>query len=361
MNMSNKSIVVMAGGTGGHVFPALAVAKILREQGCHVTWLGTPNSFEARLVPQHDFVIDTIDSFRLRGQSKLALLLAPFRLLRALIQARSVLKRRKPQLVLGMGGFAAGPGGLMSRILGIPLVIHEQNAVPGLTNRYLARIATRVLQAFPNSFKQAVEVVGNPVRREIAALPGPAERLAQRDFSQPISLLVVGGSLGAQALNEIVPQALALLDTSNRPKVCHQAGRDKTASTEATYQEVAVDAQILEFIHDMPKAYQQADLVICRSGALTVSELAAAGVAAILIPFPFAVDDHQTRNGAHLVEAGAAQMIQQNALTPEKLADVLRELSTNREKLKQMAIQARNQAVDDSAKRVADICLEVAA
>jgi UDP-N-acetylglucosamine--N-acetylmuramyl-(pentapeptide) pyrophosphoryl-undecaprenol N-acetylglucosamine transferase len=358
-----KKIIVMAGGTGGHVFPALAVAQALREQGHDVTWLGSPDSFESRLVPQHDFIIDTIDAFRLRGQNKLTLLLAPYRLLRALWQARSVLKQRKPQLALGMGGFAAGPGGLMARWLGIPLVIHEQNALPGLTNRYLARLATRVLQAFPHSFaaRYQAEAVGNPVRAEIAALPEPQERLAGRDPAQPLNLLIIGGSQGAQALNETVPQALALLEPAHRPKVRHQAGRGKTDATESAYQQTGVEAQVLEFIHDMPRAYEQADLVICRSGALTVSELAAAGVAAILVPFPFAVDDHQTRNGAYLADANAARLVAQNALTPDRLAELIRELSSDRAQLQQMATKARELAIPGSARRVASICLEVAA
>ncbi len=354
-------VMVMAGGTGGHVFPALAVAQELRRRGCEISWLGTPDSFESRLVPQHGIELDVIDAFRLRGQGGLSLLLAPLRLLRALAQAGHVLRRRHPQVVLGMGGFASGPGGLMSRVLGIPLVIHEQNTVPGLTNRWLARLANRVLQAFPDSFEGVqARVCGNPVRPEILALPEPEARFAGRAGS-PVSILVMGGSLGAQALNEIVPRALARLAQSQPLRVMHQAGRGKTGQAEQAYAGSAMDVQVLEFIADMPRALADADLVICRAGALTVSELAAAGVGAVLVPYPYAVDDHQTRNAEYLAAAGAAVVIQQDALDPDDLAARLRELCAGREPLLAMARAARTRAMPDAVRCVADTCEEVMA
>lgn len=355
-------VMIMAGGTGGHVFPALSVARELIGRGCEVSWLGTPDSFESRLVPQYGIELDTIEAFRLRGQGAVDLLLAPARLLRAMLQARRVLRRRRPQVVLGMGGFASGPGGLMSRTLGMPLVIHEQNTVPGLTNRWLAKFANRVLQAFPGSFEDAVEarVCGNPVRPEIAALPSPGQRLAGRE-GVTAQLLVMGGSLGAQALNEVLPQALARIDAARRPGIVHQAGRGKLEATREGYAAQGVEAQVVEFIADMPKALEQADLVVCRAGALTISELAAAGVASILVPFPFAVDDHQTRNAAFLSDAGAAILIPQQDLSPNYLAEVLESLCADRGRLLDMARAARARAMPDALRCVADACLEVAA
>jgi len=354
-------VVIMAGGTGGHVFPALAVAQELLRRGCEVSWLGTPGSFESRLIPQHGIELDTIDAFRLRGQGWVSLLLAPLRLTRAMLQAAKVLHRRRPRVVLGMGGFASGPGGLMSRLLGIPLVIHEQNTVPGLTNRWLAKIASRVLEAFPGSFDEAAAArpCGNPVRPEIAALPVPERRYAKRT-GVPVSLLVMGGSLGAQALNETLPRALALVGGA-RLHVVHQAGRGKLEATRDNYAASGVEAQILEFIADVPKALAEADLVVCRAGALTVSELAAAGVASILVPYPFAVDDHQTRNAAYLSEADAAITIRQKDLTPAYLAEVLKSLCADHGRLLDMAKAARSRAMPDALRCVADTCLEVAA
>ena len=355
-------VMIMAGGTGGHVFPALAVAQELIGRGCEVSWLGTPDSFEARLVPQYGIELDTIDSFRLRGQGVLSLVAAPLRLLRAMAQARRVLRRRRPQVVLGMGGFASGPGGLVSRALRLPLVIHEQNAVPGLTNRWLAKIATRVLQAFPGSFDTSVtaRVCGNPVRPEIVALPAPEQRFAARE-GKPAILLVMGGSLGAQALNEVLPQALARMPAAQRPQVVHQAGRGKLDATRVAYDTAEVAAHIVEFIADVPQALAEAGLVVCRAGALTISELAAAGVASVLVPFPHAVDDHQTRNAAYLADAGAAMLIQQRELTAERLAGLLGELCNDRGRLLAMARAARARAMPDALRCVADTCLEVAA
>lgn len=352
-------ITIMAGGTGGHVFPALAVAEELRERGWQVSWLGTPDSFESRVVPTQGFELDTIAAFRLRGEGMRSLLLAPFRLLRAMGQAGRVLRRQRPQVVLGMGGFVTGPGGLVSRVLRLPLVIHEQNAVPGLTNRWLAHVASRVLEAFPGSFPARIgaHATGNPVRREIAELPAPGAIAADR----PLHLLVVGGSLGALALNERVPAALALIDRARRPRIRHQAGRGKLAAAREAYEAAGVEAEIGEFLDDMAEAYRWADLVICRAGALTVSELMAAGVPAVLVPYPFAVDDHQTVNARVLSDADAAVLIDQARLTPEVLAGQLTRLLGDRVLLAQMAARAHALAEREAAQKVADHCEELAA
>jgi len=352
-------VTIMAGGTGGHVFPALAVARELRDRGWQVSWLGTPDSFESRVVPTQGFELDTIAAFRLRGQGLGSVLLAPFRLLRAMGQARTVLRRRRPQVVLGMGGFVTGPGGLVSRLMRLPLVIHEQNAVPGLTNRWLARIASRVLEAFPGSFPPGVhaEATGNPVRKEILALEAPCEI----ESGRRLRLLIVGGSLGALALNERVPVALGLLPSDERPLVRHQAGRGKVAVAEAAYADAGVEAQVSEFLDEMADAYRWADLVICRAGALTVSELMAAGMPAILVPYPYAVDDHQTVNGRYLTQAGAAVLIDQAELTPELLAEQRRALLADRGELSRMASAAYAMARRKATERVADCCEELAA
>lgn len=352
-------ITIMAGGTGGHVFPALAVAHELQTRGWHVSWLGTPDSFESRVVPEHGFPLDTIAAFRLRGEGLGNLLLAPFRLLRAMVQAGSVLRRQRPQVVLGMGGFVTGPGGLMSLLNRVPLVIHEQNAVPGMTNRWLAKIARRVLEAFPGSFPHALGAMatGNPLRAEITALPAPEAIPEGRD----LNLLVVGGSLGAQALNELVPEALGLMDASTRPLVRHQAGRGKVDAARATYTRCEVTAQVTEFLDDMAEAYRWADLVICRAGALTVSELMAAGRASVLVPFPYAVDDHQMINAGFLANAGAAELMPQSTLNAARLAALLQALLGDRGQLHRMAETAYELARRDAAKHVADICEEVAA
>lgn len=351
--------MVMAGGTGGHVFPALAVAEALRDRGVFVSWLGSRNSFESRIVPEHGFDIQLIDIKGLRGKGLMRWLLAPFKLTSALLQARRVLKIRRPQVVLGMGGFAAGPGGLMAKLLGIPLVIHEQNAVPGMTNSWLARVAVRVFEAFPNSFEKNTGAVacGNPVRRNIVALADPEMRM--RDRQGPIRLLVMGGSLGAQALNESVPSVVAEIDTTKRPVIRHQAGRDKADATRAAYSAAGVAAEVTPFIKDMAEAYGWADLVICRSGALTISELAAAGVASILIPYPYAVDDHQTSNAGYLVNAGAAKLVPQSVLEQQGLSGELLQLFEDRVQLIGMAVKARLVSMPDATRRVADYCEEI--
>lgn len=350
-------VMVMAGGTGGHVFPALAVARELRQRGADVVWLGARGGFEVRVVPDAGFRSEWISIQGLRGKGVGQWFFAPFRMLVAMRQAHRILRRNSPAVVLGMGGFASGPGGVMARLLRIPLVIHEQNAIPGLTNRWLARIASRVLEAFPGSFQTiAATAVGNPVRSDIAALPEPMERLASHG-AKP-RLLVLGGSLGARALNETLPQALALVDSEQRPQVWHQAGRGKAETTAEAYEQAGVEATVEPFITNMAQAYDWADLVVCRAGALTVSELAAAGIGSVLVPFPFAVDDHQTRNAAFLTESGAARLLPESEMSAQNMAQLLQKLLPDRAKLLAMAAAARQCAQGGAAARVADICEE---
>jgi UDP-N-acetylglucosamine--N-acetylmuramyl-(pentapeptide) pyrophosphoryl-undecaprenol N-acetylglucosamine transferase len=355
----------MAGGTGGHVFPALAVAERLREQGMAVFWIGTRRGMESRLVPEHGFEMEWIRIEGLRGKGLAQLLGAPFKIGGALWQASRILRRRRPSVVLGMGGFASGPGGLAARALGLPLVIHEQNFVPGMTNQWLARIATRVFEAFPASFPAArgAQACGNPVRQGIIDLPGPGERLMRRpadaDSDVP-RLLVLGGSLGAQVLNEMVPHAVAALPAELRPRVRHQAGERTLETARAAYRAAGVEADVTPFIRDMAEAYGWADLVVCRAGALTVSELAAAGVASVLVPYPFAVDDHQVGNARYLADAGAARLVIQRDLDIGGLAGLLEELLGDRNGLLRMAEAARTRARADAAGRIADACWEAA-
>ncbi len=351
----NRSILIMAGGTGGHIMPALAVADILRAQGWQVTWLGAPHSMEAELVPKRGYEMAWVRFSGLRGKGLLRKLLLPFNLLVALWQSAVAIFHHRPDVVLGMGGYITFPGGMMAALLRRPLVIHEQNSIAGLSNKALARIAQRVLSGFPGVLPNATWC-GNPVRGEIAALPEPQQRYAAR--SGKLNVLVVGGSLGAKAINEALPQALALLPEGERPNVLHQTGKQHFAAVQQLYRQCGVQADIRPFLDDMAGSYANADLVVCRAGALTVAELAAAGVASILIPFPFAVDDHQTGNARFLSERGAAMLLPQTELSAAKLAQLLRELS--REKLLEMAQQARSQARADAAQAVANICKELA-
>ncbi|MFN3785580.1 MAG: undecaprenyldiphospho-muramoylpentapeptide beta-N-acetylglucosaminyltransferase, partial [Thiothrix sp.] len=302
-----RPIMITAGGTGGHVYPGLAVARALMAQGIPVVWMGTRKGLEARVIPAAGIEMAWLDVNALRGKGWQTLWLAPVNLLRALWQALQIMRKYQPAAVLGMGGFVAGPGGLVAALMGKPVVIHEQNAVAGLTNRLLAKVSRRVLEGFPGTFAPAPKVMatGNPVRLDIASLPAPLERLADRD-DEPVHVLVVGGSLGAQALNQLVPQALARMDAANRPQVRHQAGLKNIEDARHQYQMAGVAAEVMAFIDDMAEAYAWADLVICRAGALTIAELAAAGVTAILVPFPYAVDDHQTANAKYLADNGAA-------------------------------------------------------
>jgi UDP-N-acetylglucosamine--N-acetylmuramyl-(pentapeptide) pyrophosphoryl-undecaprenol N-acetylglucosamine transferase len=351
-------VMVMAGGTGGHLFPALAVAQWLSGQGCRITWLGSAQSMESRLIPEYGIALEQIAVRGIRGAGFKRRLQAPFEIARALWQALRVLRRTRPQLVLGMGGFVTGPGGLMASLLRIPLVIQEQNAIPGLTNRLLARFATQVFEAFPGSFGAELQATtsGNPVRREIVELPAPRVRFASR--SGALRLLVLGGSLGARALNQIVPAALAILPLEQRPVVRHQAGEKLFEEAVEAYRDAGVSAEVKAFENDMAGAYGWADLVICRAGALTVSELAAAGVGAMLVPYPHAVDDHQTHNARFLVKAGAARLVPQDELTAEGVADWLNTLGADRTEPLHMAEAARAVAVPDAAGVVGRACLE---
>lgn len=349
-----KTILVMAGGTGGHIMPGLAVADHLKALGWRVVWMGNLDGMEARLVPGHGFEISWVRFTALRGKGLMRWLMLPFNLLRGLMQARRELNRIEPDVVLGLGGFVTFPGGLMAALSGRPLVLHEQNSIPGLANKVLARFAKKILTGFPEVFSNG-EWCGNPVRPEIAAIAMPAARFAGRNG--PLHLLVVGGSLGAQALNETVPLALELIPKAERPEVVHQSGEKHLETLKAIYQGAGVDAHLVPFIEDMAGAYAWADLVICRAGALTIAELAAAGAASILVPFPHAVDDHQTSNARFLAAAGAAILLPQAELTAEKLS-LLRTLS--RGQLQQMAEKARALAKPDATAAVAKVCMELA-
>lgn len=358
----NSRVMIMAGGTGGHVFPALAVAEILIANNVSVSWLGTRKGIESKLIPQHGIDLNYLNIEGLRGRGLLALLRSPFKLLSSVIQACSVFSQFKPSVVLGMGGFASGPGAVAAKLKGIPLVIHEQNSVAGTTNKLSAKLATRIMQGFPNTFKKA-EWCGNPIRSEIAALHNSIGRLENR--TGPLRVLVLGGSRGALAINKIVPQALAAIDSQQRPEVLHQVGGQHLQLTQNIYQQQGHDINsstitLVPFIDKMDEAYAWADFVICRSGALTVAELTAVGLGAFLIPFPYAIDDHQTVNGQWLVESGAAEMLSESNLTVEKLADYIRQISDNRDQCITMSHCAKTIAKLGAANRVAEVCLEVA-
>jgi UDP-N-acetylglucosamine--N-acetylmuramyl-(pentapeptide) pyrophosphoryl-undecaprenol N-acetylglucosamine transferase len=346
-----RTILIMAGGTGGHVFPALAVAAVMSSAGWRVVWLGSRNGMEATLVPKHGYAMEWIRFAGLRGKGPVRMALLPLNLLVAFWQSARVIFRVRPDVVLGMGGYVSFPGGMMASFLNRPLVVHEQNSIAGLANRVLAEVADRRLTGFPGVLRKS-QWCGNPVRSEIAGLPAPELRFQGRHG--PLRVLVVGGSLGAQALNEAVPQALALIDPLQRPAVMHQAGAKHLDVLQANYATAGVQAQTVAFIDDMAARYAEADLVICRAGALTVSELAAAGVASVLVPFPHAVDDHQTSNARFLAEAGAAVLVQQRELSARRLADLL--IGFTRERLLAMAVRARSLAKPDAAAAVAAVC-----
>ena len=351
----SRTILIMAGGTGGHVFPGLAVADVMRSRAWTVVWLGNPGGMEATLVPRHDIPMQWVHFGGLRGKGWLTRLMLPINLTRACWQSLAALRAVRPAVVLGMGGYVAFPGGLMAALTRTPLAIHEQNSVAGLTNRVLARLAGRVMVAFPEALAGGLWS-GNPVRRELAALPDPALRYADR--TGPLKLLVVGGSLGAQALNEVVPRALALLAPQARPQVTHQSGQRHIEALQRAYQDAGVSAQTVGFIDDMAAAYAQADLVICRAGAMTVAEVAAAGVASLMIPYPHAVDDHQTANARFLSDRDAALLIPQSQLEAQALADLLAGL--DRARLLVIAQNARALARPDAATSVADACEAIA-
>jgi UDP-N-acetylglucosamine--N-acetylmuramyl-(pentapeptide) pyrophosphoryl-undecaprenol N-acetylglucosamine transferase len=354
-------VLIMAGGTGGHVFPALAVALRLRERGIPVVWLGAPGSMESRLVPANGFPIEWVRVAGIRGKGLKTWLLAPWRIVKAVAQSLSVLRRVRPRSVLGLGGYVSGPGGIAAWLLRVPLLIHEQNAVAGLTNRGLARLANQVLEAFPGSFAPQVhaQAIGNPVRADIAAVADPQVRFAGRDRRS--RLLIFGGSQGAQRLNSVVPQALARLGAENRPWVRHQTGERGLATTRAAYTQAAVEADVLPFIDDMAEAYAWADLAVCRAGAMTVTELQAAGLGAIFVPLGIATDDHQTKNAEMMVTSGAALLIAERDLSPERLGEALGELLGNRGRLLKMAQAARGSRIIDAAAQLADLCVAAGA
>lgn len=372
----------MAGGTGGHIFPALATADVLMQKGVHIEWLGTQRGMESRLVPAHHYPINYIDISGLRGKGLKTILLLPFRLIRAMFQTLKIYHKIKPDVVLGMGGFVTGPGGIVGWLTGRPLVLHEQNAIAGMTNKILFMFAKKVLAAFPGAFSahKKLTVIGNPVRKEIAELAGPEQRF-EKKWSEPgdkeLNVLVVGGSLGAVALNEKMPQALEKINQAEQLKksffekinVRHQCGEKHLDATRKNYDALTkrqmthdnkanISVDIMPFIDDMAKSYEWADLIICRSGALTVSEIAAVGIASLLVPYPYAVDDHQSANAAYLADEGAAFLVQQDELDAENLANIL--ISLDKHTIITMAIKARQLSTKDAAEVVADECLLLA-
>ncbi|MDX1491230.1 MAG: undecaprenyldiphospho-muramoylpentapeptide beta-N-acetylglucosaminyltransferase [Pseudohongiellaceae bacterium] len=355
------SVLVMAGGTGGHVFPALSIARELQSKGYRVEWLGTESGLEAKVLDGTDIPLHCIQARGLRGKGLVSLLLAPFMVLRAVVEAVAVIKAVGPCCVLGMGGYVTGPGGVAAKLMGKPLLIHEQNAVAGFTNRLLSRIAVRVMEAFPGTFEASSKVLctGNPVRKEISAI---GENARETRSADALRVLVIGGSLGAVAINQLVPAALAESRTCEEVEIWHQAGNRNLEQTLEAYRKhglsVGERIRVAPFIDDMAQAYRWADLVICRAGAMTVSELAAAGKASILVPFPHAVDDHQTSNAKSLSESGAAILVQQNELDKTKLASLLDDFRKNRDQLYAMGEKAREQAKLEASELVSSKCIE---
>ena len=351
-----KVALVMAGGTGGHIFPGLALAQELRARGWQVHWLGTPASMESRIVPVEGFALETIDFSGVRGKGVITLALLPLKLLRAFWQALAVVRRVKPDVVIGLGGYVTFPGGMMAVLAGKPLVLHEQNSVAGLANKVLAGVADRIFTAFPGVFKKG-QWVGNPLRAAFTEQPDPETRFAGR--SGPLKLLVVGGSLGARALNEVVPQALALIPEDRRPIVTHQSGEKQLEQLRANYEAAGVQATLVPFIAEMAQACAEADVLLCRAGASTVTEIAAVGCAALFVPFPFAVDDHQTTNARFLVDAGAGWLVQQADLTPQSLANMIEKWE--RPALVQKALAAKKMQKTQATREVVAACEELAA
>ena len=354
MSSPQKCALIMAGGTGGHIFPGLAVAQALRERGWRVHWLGAPNSMESRLVPPKGFPLETVNFSGVRGKGLRTLLALPVRLVRALVQSLQVIRRVQPNVLVGLGGYITLPGGLMGALMGKPLVLHEQNSVAGMANKALAVVARRVFTAFPKVMAKG-QWVGNPLRTEFLAQPDPAARFAGR--SGPLRLLVVGGSLGARALNTVVPQALALIPANLRPTVVHQSGDKQIEELRGNYAAAGVQAQLTPFIDDTAKAFADADWVICRAGASTVTEIAAVGAAALFVPFPSAVDDHQTHNARFLVDQGGGWLVPQSELTPQLLADMLQ--NTERSTLLQRGLQAKMMQMTQATEAVVAACEEL--
>lgn len=348
----NKTLLVMAGGTGGHVFPGLAVADTLKAEGWQVSWLGTRDRMEAELVPEHGYEIDFIDIAGVRGNGLKRLLKAPFQIIKSIIQARAVLKKRQVDLVIGMGGFASGPGGIAAWLMGIPVILHEQNAAPGMTNRILTHFSKKVLMGFSGAFDgEKAILVGNPVRQSLLELP--EKKISPPE--QPLKLLIIGGSLGARVLNELLPKVVSRFQPAQL-KVIHQSGKGNDESVKRAYQCLDVDVEVQPFIKDMNAAYGWADLIICRAGALTVSEVAVVGLPAIFVPLPHAVDDHQTKNAQDLLDKEAAVLIPQNELSEDKLGDYLQTFSQNRMLLKTMSLNSKQAAIIDATRRFAGIC-----
>ncbi|WP_332823905.1 undecaprenyldiphospho-muramoylpentapeptide beta-N-acetylglucosaminyltransferase [Ramlibacter sp.] len=350
-----KTALVMAGGTGGHIFPGLAVAEALRARGWTVHWLGAPGSMESQIVPKRGIPLETIDFGGVRGKGVTTLVLLPLKILRAFWQSIRVVRRVRPQVVIGLGGYITFPGGMMSVLLGKPLVLHEQNSVAGMANKVLAGVADRVYSAFPDVIRKG-QWIGNPLRAEFLRQPPPEQRFAGR--TGPLKVLVVGGSLGAKALNEIVPQALARIPAAQRPHVLHQSGAKQIDELRANYEKAGVQAELTPFIEDTASAFAEADLVICRAGASTVTELAAVGAAALFVPFPSAVDDHQTTNAKFLVDAGGGWLVQQKELTPDLLAPML--ITTQRHELLQRAVAARKLQKTQATEQMVAACEELA-
>lgn len=359
--MRDKNILIMAGGTGGHIYPALAVADYLKENGFNLFWLGTDKGLETNIVPDHGYPLLKINVAGVRGKGLLRLLFTPIMLVIALVQALLIMIKIRPVAVLGMGGFASGPGGIAAWLMRIPLLIHEQNAIAGLTNRLLAPFAVSIMAAFPGAFKESAKmtITGNPVRADIAKLPGPEKRYVKNDGSS-IRVLVLGGSLGAKVLNDVIPKSLLALSVDYKIEVKHQCGEKHYAVTSSAYTNSNIKSEVTAFIGDMATAYAWADIVVCRAGALTIAELAACGVSSILIPFPYAVDDHQTANASYLSTAGAAILIQETQFNVEKLKEVLLQLLQAPEQLLQMAIKAHSLAKPEATKLVANLCMEAA-
>ena len=351
-----RTALIMAGGTGGHIFPGLAVAQALRERGWNVRWLGAPGSMESRIVPAQGFPLETIEFSGVRGKGIMTLAFLPMRLLRAFWQALAVVRRVKPDVVVGLGGYISFPGGMMAVLAGKPLVLHEQNSVAGMANKVLASVSHRIFTAFPNVFPKG-RWVGNPLRQAFTEQPAPEQRFAGR--SGPLRLLVVGGSLGAKALNEIVPQALALIPADVRPVVLHQSGAAQIDALRANYAAAGVQAELTPFIDDTARAFAEADVIVCRAGASTVTEIAAVGAAAIYVPFPSAVDDHQTTNARFLVDAGGGWLMQQSALTAQSLAEMLQNMQ--RATLLERAGKAKKMQKTDATAEVVAACEELAA
>jgi UDP-N-acetylglucosamine--N-acetylmuramyl-(pentapeptide) pyrophosphoryl-undecaprenol N-acetylglucosamine transferase len=350
-----KCALVMAGGTGGHIFPGLAVAEALRQRSWRVHWLGAPDSMEARLVPPRGFPLETIDFGGVRGKGVKTLVLLPLRLLKAFWQSIRVVRRVQPDVVIGLGGYITFPAGMMSVLLGKPLVLHEQNSVAGMANKVLAGVADRTFSAFPGVLGKA-RWIGNPLREAFLRQPAPEQRFAGR--SGPLRVLVVGGSLGAKALNDVVPQALARIPVDQRPRVTHQSGAKQIDELRANYAAAGVQAELTPFIDDTAQAFADADLVICRAGASTVTELAAVGAAAVFVPFPHAVDDHQTTNARFLVDAGGGWLVQQRDLTPEGLAQLMQ--GVDRATLLRMAVAAQAVAKTSATDEMVGACEELA-